>query len=139
MLDALIDSRWMGSSSPMDDVAIRLWKMRQTQSLVGINFVVDVLSLWLRAEGPVLGIKTAGKDCGVFIVLPVVKWWIGGREGDLTLIVKAKHIPPAEALVSKLEELSWTVSKDIQSASQLSGKPERNKMEPRVGQQVLAA
>ena len=119
MLDALIDSQWAGSRSPMAEVSVRLWRMEQDQSLVGINFVVDVLSLWLRAEGPVLGIKTAGKDCDKFIVLPVVKWWIGKKDRELHEVVKPKHLTPAKVLVEKLDEMAWQVSKDLESTKRL--------------------
>jgi hypothetical protein len=120
-IDTLINAGWAGSHSPMRDASIRLWRMEQEQSLVGITFVVDVLSLWLRAEGPVLGIKTAGKDCAALIVLPVVKWWLTDKHSkELDEVIKGKHIKPARVLASKLDQMAWEVVKDIESAKQLN-------------------
>jgi len=109
-VDILIASSWAGSRSPLNDAVLRLRRIEQSGQPTGMEFVVRVLDLWIKAEAPVNGWKTAGKHCPEQIIKPVIAWWLTGEP----LKVHDKYKRPAEALAGKLEELSWVMFGDIQ-------------------------
>jgi len=111
-VDVLIASGWAGSRSPLNDAVLRLRRIEQSGKPTGMDFVIQVLDLWVKAEAPVNGWKTAGKDCPDQIIRPVIAWWLDNSQ---PLTVQDKYRKPAEALAAKLEELSWVMFGDIQS------------------------
>jgi len=112
-VDVLIASGWAGSRSPLNDAVLRLRRIEQSGQPTGMEFVIRVLDLWVKAEAPVRGWKTAGKDCPDKIIKPVIQWWLTGEP----LKVDDKYTLPAKALAGKLEELSWVMFGDIQSVA----------------------
>ena len=119
-VDALLAANWAGNSMPFDHAILVLRRIEQTGSDAGLGFVVEVLTLWIKAEAEIYGWKTGGKDCQDKVVKPVISWWLGTcRGGNTVLTVEQKYRPPASRLASKLEESYWKLFGDIRAANQL--------------------
>lgn len=76
----------------------------------GLGFVVEMMSLWLRNEGPNLCIKYGGSHADELVVKPVVTWWLDGAEGEP--VVDDRYKPAANVLIAHMEAVSWQVLKD---------------------------
>lgn len=142
-VDVMIAAGWAGSLSPLRDAVMRLRRIEQSGSLAGINFVVEILDLWLKSEAPARSWKTAGRDCPERIIKPVLSWWLhpacshcngigfsliegtpvidhsqpcpycDGGVRRLSDVVARKYFKPAEALADKLDETSWVLFGDM--------------------------
>lgn len=105
----LLAADWAGATDPFKTAMVRLVDMdRGTRT--GLGFVVDMLDLWLRCAGPNLNIKYGGAKAANHVILPVVTWWLDGAEG--LPAIHPKYRPAANALIAKMESVSWQVLKD---------------------------